>query len=134
MHNANIKSYSSKSVTDKSNKANSHGEESVANVKWTNHGYKHFPQKGKSWNWIVKSTKNGPAKYSPKITDIQLFERNAWETGTSVTNGKTWKVKSCDEIIGATGGKETRFVRIEYSQGIIHGHPISETEYKSLLR
>ena len=59
---------------------------------------------------------------------------DAWETGTPVTNGKTWKVKEYDEIIGACSGKETRYVRIEYSGGVIHGHPITEREYKKLIK
>ena len=42
-----------------------------ADVNWTNHGYKHFPEKNKSWQDTVKSTKNGPAKYSPDIKDIE---------------------------------------------------------------
>ena len=51
-----------------------------------------------------------------------------------MTNGKTWKVKEYDEIIGACSGKETRYVRIEYSGGVIHGHPITEREYKKLIK
>lgn len=46
-----------------------------------------------------------------------------------VTNGKKY-----DEIIGATGGKETQYVRIENSANTIHGHPISESEYLKLLK
>lgn len=104
------------------------------NVTWTNHGYKHFPPKNMSWKEIIKSTKTGPAKYSPDITDIEAFEREAWKSGTRVTNGKTWKVKSYDHVIGAIGGKETKYVRIENSNGTIHGHPISELEYNKLLK
>ena len=105
-----------------------------ADVNWTNHGYKHFPEKNKSWQDTVKSTKNGPAKYSPDIKDIEAFEREAWKTGTLVTNGKNWKVQRYDDIIGATNGKETQFGRIENSANTIHGHPISESEYFKLLK
>lgn len=42
--------------------------------------------------------------------------------------------KKYDEIIGATGGKETQYVRIENSANTIHGHPISESEYLKLLK
>ena len=107
---------------------------SSANLNWTNHGHKHFPDKNKSWNNIVKSTKNGPAKYSLEIKNIEIFERDAWKKGTPVTNGKNWKVKKYDKIIGATEGKETQYVRIENSANTIHGHPISESEYVKLLR
>ncbi|MDE6155922.1 MAG: RHS repeat-associated core domain-containing protein, partial [Eubacterium sp.] len=48
------------------------------NLNWTSHGYKHFPDKNKTWKEIVKSTENGPAKYSKNITDIESFEREAW--------------------------------------------------------
>ena len=109
-------------------------EGSEADVNWTDHGHKHFPGKNKSWKDIVKSTKNGPAKYSPDIKDIEAFEREAWETGTPVTNGKNWKVKKYNDIIGATGGKETQYIRIENSANIIHGHPIFESEYLKLLK
>ena len=108
--------------------------DSKTDVDWTDHGHKHFPDKNKSWKDIVKSTKDGPAKYSKDIPDIEAFERNAWETGTPTTNGKNWKVKAYDEVIGATGGKETRYIRIENSANTIHGHPISESEYLKLLR
>ena len=107
---------------------------SEGDVNWTDHGHKHFPGKNKSWKDIVKSTKNGPAKYSPDIKYIEAFEREAWETGTPVTNGKNWKVKKYNDIIGATGGKETQYIRIENSANIIHGHPIFESEYLKLLK
>lgn len=58
----------------------------------------------------------------------------AWETGTIVKNGKNWKVKKYDGIIGASGGKETQYIRIENNSGTIHGHPITESEYMKLLR
>jgi len=107
------------------------------NVSWTDHGHKHVPQKGFSWKKIVKSTVQGNAKYSPFIKDIEAFERNAWETGTLVAtkgNGKTWKVKVFDFVCGAYEGKETKYMRIECSAGVIHGHPISEAKYKKLLK
>ena len=86
------------------------------------------PDKNKPWKDTVKSTKNGPAKYSPDIKDIEAFERETWEIGTPVTNGKKY-----DEIIGAEG-KETQYVRIENSANTLHGHPISESEYLKLLK
>lgn len=103
-------------------------------VSWSNHGYKHFPNKNQSWKDIVKSTKTGPAKYSFDIQDIEAFERAAWESGTPVTNGKNWRVNKFDTTIGAVNGKETVYVRIENSSNTIHGHPISETEYDKLLK
>ena len=57
-------------------------------IKWRNHGYKYFPQKNMSCKDIIKSTKNGPAKYKPGI-DTEALERMVWKKGTSLTNGKT---------------------------------------------
>lgn len=108
--------------------------EQDSSVEWTDYGHKHFPDKNKSWREIVKSTESGPAKYSPDIQNIEVFERDAWATGTPVTNGKNWKVKAYDHVIGATGGKETCFVRIECSGNMIHGHPISLQEYLKLIK
>lgn len=39
-----------------------------------------------------------------------------------------------EEVIGASEGKETVYIRIERTAGTIHGHPISEAEYKRLLK
>ena len=114
--------------TDSSN------DENTSDVEWTAHNHKHFPTKNTSWKDTVKSTKNGPAKYSPNIHNIEDFERDAWQNGTKVTNGKNWKVNSYDHIIGATEGMETPYVRIENSGNVIHGHPISEREYHKLLK
>ena len=108
--------------------------EKAAEIGWTSHGYKHFPNKNMKWGEIVKSTKSGPAKYSPEIKNVQEFERDAWNTGIPVTNGKSWKVKSYGSVIGAASGKETKYVRIEMSAGTIQGHPISESEYLKLIK
>ena len=115
-------------------KCSQNNEANKVNVNWTPHGYKHFPDKNNSWKNIVKSTKNGPAKYSPDIDNIEVFEREAWKTGIPTTNGKNWKVKAYDRVIGATEGKETSYIRIENSANTIHGHPISKLEYLKLLR
>ncbi|MBR6149646.1 MAG: hypothetical protein IKQ25_00040 [Lachnospiraceae bacterium] len=103
-------------------------------VSWSNHGYKHFPNKNMSWMDIVNSTKSGPAKYSFDIQDVEAFERAAWEAGTPVTNGKNWRVNKFETTIGAVNGRETVYVRIENSSNTIHGHPISEAEYYKLLK
>ncbi|UEX72898.1 RHS domain-containing protein [Escherichia fergusonii] len=97
---------------------------------WTNHGYKHFPPKNKSWKDIIKSTKSGPAKYSPDI-DIKTLEYDVFNTGTPVTNGKPWKVKDMGKVIGASEGKESQWVRVELSGGT-NGHPISLDEFRRL--
>nr|WP_241488375.1 RHS repeat-associated core domain-containing protein [Winslowiella iniecta] len=100
---------------------------------WTNHGYKHFPPKNNSWKDILKSTKTGPAKYKPEI-DIEALERSVFKDGTPVTNGKTWKVKEMDDLIGASEGKDSKWIRVEESGGTIHGHPISLAECLRLTK
>ena len=92
------------------------------------------PNRNTSWNDTVKSTQNGPAKYSLDIDNVETFERNAWGTGTPVNNGKNWRVKEYDHVIGASGGQETKYVRIENSANTIHEHPITASEYKKLTR
>ena len=110
------------------------GNGSAKGVDWTPHGYKHFPQRFKTWKQILKGTANGgAAKYKPGI-DIESLERGVWDSGTPTTNGRTWKVQEFADIIGATNGKESRWIRVEYSGGTIHGHPISQAEYLELLQ
>ncbi|MCD5327176.1 RHS repeat-associated core domain-containing protein, partial [Chromobacterium piscinae] len=109
---------------------------SPTKVDWTSHGGKHVPSKNASWKDTVKSTKTGAAKYKPEV-NIQALERSAWATGTPVSTGgknTSWKVASMPDVIGASEGKETNLMRVECSQGVIHGHPISQTEYNKLTR
>ena len=85
------------------------------------------------WNDVVKSTKNGPAKYKHG-TNIEALERSVWETGSPVTNGKPWKVMEFAEDMGASGGKTSRWIRVEQSADTIHGHPITAAEFKKLTK
>ncbi|HHV7361226.1 TPA: S-type pyocin domain-containing protein [Morganella morganii] len=117
--------YLSENSSDSKNK--------LLNPDWTNHGFKHFPQKNMTWNDIVKSTKSGPAKYIPGI-NIEEIERSAYKTGQPVTNGKTWKIEDVGRVIGASEGKESQWIRVEYSAGTIHGHPISLNEFRKLSK
>ncbi|MFP1814032.1 RHS repeat-associated core domain-containing protein, partial [Lonsdalea quercina] len=100
---------------------------------WTPHGHKHVAPKNSSWNDIVKSTKSGPAKYKPG-TDIESLERSVYKNGQPVTNGKSWKVQDMGEVIGASEGKPSQWIRVEESGGTIHGHPISQREYQRLIK
>lgn len=102
-------------------------------ISWTNHGFKHFPQKNLSWKQIIDNTKFSEAKYKPGI-NIEALERYAWEKGTPTTNNKPWKVIELDEIIGAKNGLETKYMRVECSANTIHGHPITFEEYKRYLK
>ncbi|ALH95484.1 hypothetical protein [Acinetobacter equi] len=85
----------------------------------------------------MESTKRGPAKYLPG-TNIQALERNIWAKGIEIATprGKNtkWKIQDLGEIIGASEGKETKYMRVECSQGVIHGHPISKAEFTKLMK
>ena len=67
-------------------------------------------------------------------TSEQEFWRVVWENGKLATNKKPWKVMEFDEMIGVSEGTPTRFVRVEMSANVIHGHPITEVEYKKLTK
>jgi len=105
------------------------------NLNWSSHGNKHVPSPSKKVPWadVVKSTKNGPAKYLPG-TNIEQLEKSVWDKGTPVTNGKTWKVQEFDDIIGASEGKSTKYMRVEMGADTIHGHPIPEKEFNKLTK
>jgi RHS repeat-associated protein len=102
-------------------------------VKWTSHGGKHVAPSNVPWSKIVKKTRQGPAKYLPG-SNIETLERRVWAEGAQVTTGKPWKVMEFTEEIGASGGKPSRWVRVEESAGTIHGHPITESEFRQLTR
>ncbi|WP_455830519.1 RHS repeat-associated core domain-containing protein [Pseudomonas fluorescens] len=106
---------------------------SLKDVEWTAHGYKHSPSKKMPWKDILATTKSGPAKYKPGI-DIENLEREAYKNGRTTTNGKPWKVMEYPESIGASDGVPSRWIRIELSAGTIHGHPISEQEFRRLTK
>ncbi|MCG8418946.1 MAG: hypothetical protein MJE77_13495 [Proteobacteria bacterium] len=126
-------------ATDKAGKerTNETGHDSptdaTGEVKWTSHGGKHVPSNKVSWAEIVKGTKRGPAKYKNGV-NIEALERHVWQEGTNVTNGKPWKVMEFADEIGASGGKSSRWVRVEESASTIHGHPITEAEFRKLTK
>ncbi|WP_223271475.1 RHS repeat-associated core domain-containing protein, partial [Pseudomonas fluorescens] len=106
---------------------------SPEDIEWTAHGYKHSPSKKIPWKDILATTKSGPAKYRPGI-DIESLEREAYKNGRMTTNGKPWKVMEYAESIGASEGAPSRWIRVELSSKTIHGHPISEQEFRRLTK
>ena len=63
---------------------------------------------------------------------IESLERTAWIKGTPVSSfGKNvhYKVYDTGKIIGASEGIDTPYIRVECSQGVIDGHPITKKEY-----
>lgn len=104
-------------------------------VTWSSYDNRHIADKGVEWSDIVKSTKGNKnkAKYLPG-SPVELLERYVWAHGTPVTSGRTWKVMAFDHFIGACDGKEVKWMRVEFSGGTIHGHPISLEEFRKLTK
>ncbi len=107
--------------------------EATEKIEWIRYRSKHKPPQNISWKKIVESTKSCPAKYKPEI-NIEAIELQAWKSGRSTTNGKSWKVFECKDIIGAKDGIETRFVVVKNSGNTIHGHPILVSEYRKYIK
>ena len=67
---------------------------------------------------------------------IESLERTAWTKGTPVSSfGKNvhYKVYDTGNIIGASEGIDTPYIRVECSQGVIDGYPITKKEYLKRL-
>ena len=98
------------------------------------HKHKHYPPKGVSWKDIVNKTANGgSAKFKPDV-NIPEIDVDAWENGQTTAKHPTWKVKKYDRVIGAYAGKETQWVVVKESQGVIHSHPLSEQKAKEYMK
>ncbi|HDS6410597.1 TPA: S-type pyocin domain-containing protein [Klebsiella oxytoca] len=98
------------------------------------HKHKHYPPKGVSWKDIVNKTANGgSAKFKPDV-NIPEIDVDAWENGQTTAKHPTWKVKKYDRVIGAYAGKETQWVVVKESQGVIHSHPVSEQKAKEYMK
>lgn len=102
--------------------------------KSVNHKHKHYPPKGVSWKDIVNATANGgSAKFKPDV-NIAEIDIDAWKNGQMTAKHPTWKVKKYDHVIGAYAGKETQWVVVKESQGVVHSHPISEQKAKEYMK
>ncbi|VDR24483.1 Colicin-D [Raoultella terrigena] len=102
--------------------------------KSVNHKHKHYPPKGVPWKDIVNKTANGgSAKFKPDV-NIPEIDIDAWENGQTTAKHPTWKVKKYDYVIGAYAGKETQWVVVKESQGVIHSHPVSEQKAKEYMK
>ncbi|MDG1643027.1 Colicin-D [Klebsiella huaxiensis] len=102
--------------------------------KSVNHKHKHYPPKGVPWKDIVSTTANGgSAKFKPDV-NIPEIDTDAWANGQITSKHPTWKVKKYDRVIGAYAGKETQWVVVKESQGVIHSHPISEQKAREYMK
>jgi hypothetical protein len=102
-------------------------------VKWSAYRGIHVPPSNTSWKKIIESTTSGSAKYKPGV-NIEALERGVWAGGKSANNGKPWKVMEFPNEIGASGGKSSRWVRVENADNTLHGHPITQQEFQKLTK
>ena len=103
---------------------------------WTSHGGKHVPPKNSSWSKIRKATKmvnlqNINLKFILNHQKEQLGQKRT--PVSSFGKNVHYKVYDAGKIIGVSGGIDTPYIRVEYSQGVIHGHPITKKEYLKRL-
>jgi RHS repeat-associated protein len=104
-----------------------------AGPKWSPAGRKHTVDARVPWKDVVKSTKSGAAKYRPGFS-VEELEKRVWAEGQPVSTGRSSKVMEFAEEIGASEGKPSRWVRVDESAGTIHGHPITEADFRKLTR
>ena len=67
---------------------------------------------------------------------IESLQSTAWTKGALVSSfGKNvhYKVYDAGKIIVASEGIDTPYIRVECSQGVIDGHPITKKEYLKRL-
>lgn len=109
---------------------------------WSDHGKKHFAAPGSSWDAVVKKTGEGKriAKYHLRLSEQEIrtmelaivnAEKN--EIPQSRPNVRAFwsKVKEDQVPIGASDGRETPYVYVEYvSSGPVHGRPITESQLR----
>ena len=111
---------------------NNYKPDAPEQVKWKDYS-KHKPERNKPWEEIVEGTKNGgEAKYHPDI-DIEKLEKEVWTNGIEVSsnNNTRIKIQRINHVVGASNGKETNFIQVKYSNGEIHGQPITEQEFNN---
>jgi hypothetical protein len=103
---------------------------------WTSHGRpgpKHQAQKNQDWKRVRQNTQSGPAKYKHDV-DREYIERHVWKNGYSTTTTNSPTVMEFDRIIGASNGKDSRWVRVEISSNTIHGRPISKRDFDRAIK
>ena len=68
-----------------------------------------------------------------KLNIIQILEKEVWTNGIEVSsnNNTRIKIQRIDHVVGASNGKETNFIQVKYSNGEIHGQPITEQEFNN---
>jgi hypothetical protein len=104
-------------------------------LKVVQYGAKHLAPARMLWKEIVESTLKGPAKFKNAKEYVELTKK-AWDEGKAVTNGKLWKVYEVNEVIGASEGKETKYMRVELTESTkeLHSSPITGEQYQKLTK
>jgi hypothetical protein len=111
---------------------------------WSDHGQKHFPRPNVPWKAIVEGTGTGKkiAKYHPNLTRASI-EQLEMETVTGQWNEilphpkpntrMFWReLPDLGFPVGASGGRETTYVYVEYnSSGPVHGRPMTPEELRA---
>ena len=103
---------------------------------WANYK-KHDASVGYARKAVVDSTKDGgDSLYMPDV-DARALERQAILLGVYVRTGRpnqVRKVLEFDSAIGASEGRESRWITVESTSGSWHGRPITEDNYKQRLK
>ena len=97
---------------------------------------KHRPPPGVLWKKLVADTgaPDGEAYYHPSITEAAQREMEIdcinEQENLFLQRGHLRRYHvEMDEIIGASGGEETRHLYVEYlAGGEVHGRPITQSE------
>jgi len=99
------------------------------------YAFKHIASNKVAWKDIILSTKSGASKFLPDI-NYNKITLEAWKKGLNVTNGKPWKVFRSNDIIGASAGRETNYMRVELTKSTneLHSSPITKQQYEKLLK
>ena len=111
---------------------------------WARDYDKHHPLYSENWNDVVRGTAGeGAARYHPSLTlaEIERMEidviagANQQDQGQEIPDKCTltkrvyWKCMN--RIVGASRGKQTEYIFVEYAQsGDVHGRPIDEPQLK----
>ena len=95
---------------------------------------KHRPLPGLSWDEVVAASKEGPAYYHPDLVDrIEELEMRCIRLGQQIGQHSAIRDYWIElaEVVGASKGKETRYVFAEWHQtGPVHGRPITRDELR----
>jgi hypothetical protein len=93
----------------------------------------------RSWNkQAIKRTRNSFARFKPGIPDtpIQIAELyNNAEVTHSIPSNADDQVSNywveMQYVVGASAGKETRYVLIKYNAGRVHARPVTFQELRN---